>query len=170
MQKRSFQKYRNYNNSNESWQHSQFVKFVASFYILCFLVVTITSCDFERSNNGKFDGNWQLTQLDTLQTSRTADMRGSGIFWCVQHHLLLVRNVYDIEHNIFFRFEKTENTLRLWNPVSDNRAVSDSVVTSSLTLQPYGIQNLDETLIIESFSADNMVLKNEKLRFYFRKF
>ncbi len=139
------------------------------------MVAGLLACDFEVSSNGKLDGNWQLTRLDSLTAGKataktTADMRGSGIFWCVQHRLLEVMNVNDRLHRFFFRFEKTENTLRLWNPVSDDRQISDSVVTNALTLQPYGIQKLDETFLIEAFSSDEMVLRNEKLRFYFRKF
>ncbi len=139
------------------------------------VIVSLLACDFEISSNGKLDGNWQLARLDTLapgtlSTSASVDMRGSGVFWCVQHRLIEIMNVNQRENNVFFRFEKTENTLRLWNPVSDNRTVSDSLVTSPSTLQPFGIQKLDETLLIEEFSSDAMVLRNERLRFHLLKF
>lgn len=135
-----------------------------------FLVIIIMACDFETSNNGKLDGNWQLAQLDTLSTGGSGDMRSSGIYLCVQHHLLEMKSLYDIEKNVFFRFEQTETTLRLYNPVSDNKNISDSVVTSPLTLQPFGLQSLDEMMAIEQLTSDNLTLRNDKFRYHFRKF
>jgi hypothetical protein len=133
-------------------------------------MMIMAACDFETSNNGKLDGNWQLAQLDTLSTGGSADMRASTFYLSVQHHLLEMKILNDHLKNVFFRFEQTETTLRLYNPVSDNKEISDSVVTSPLTLQPFGLQSLDETLAIEQLTSDNLILRNEKFRYHFRKF
>jgi len=138
--------------------------------IILLSVIVLTACELERSNNGKLDGNWKLTELDTLASSTTADMQSSGIFWAVQHHLLEIKNINNIEKNAFFRFEQTDATLRIYNPISDNKAISDSVITSPETLRPFGILHLDETLAIEQLSSSKMTLRNEKYRFHFKKF
>ena len=90
-------------------------------------MIIMAACDFETSNNGKLDGNWQLAQLDTLSTGGSADMRASTFYLSVQHHLLEMKILNDHLKNVFFRFEQTETTLRLYNPVSDNKEISDSV-------------------------------------------
>ena len=140
------------------------------FVLILLAAIAMTACDFETSGNGDLDGFWQLRQLDTLSTHQTADMRQSGIYWCVQHKLLELFDVNSVRSNIFFRFEKTATQLRLYEPICDNRQISDSIITTTETLLPYGIQHLEEKLLIESFSADEMVLKNEKFRFHFRKY
>lgn len=142
-------------------------------YIL-FAMVLMTSCDLDTSDNGDLDGFWQLAQLDSLTTSGDVksiqDMRYSGWYWCVQHKLLEIRDCNDVSHNIFFRFEKTSNTLRLYSPISDNRAISDSIVSNPNTLKPLGIQSLDETMTIEQMTSEKMVLNNRVLRFHLRKY
>lgn len=137
---------------------------------LLLATIALTACDIERSNNGKLDGYWKLTQLDTLVSGSSTDMTESTIYWCVQHHLLELKNLNDIEKNVFFRFEHSDATLRIWNPISDNKAISDSVVTSSETLRPFGILHLDETLAIERLTSSRMTLRNEQFRFHFLKY
>ena len=137
---------------------------------LLLAVIALTACDIEHSANGHLDGYWKLTQMDTLASGQSADMTESSVFWAVQHHLLEIKKLDDIEKNVFFRFEHSDATLRIFNPISDNKAISDSVVTSSLTLQPFGIQHLDETLAVEQLTSGRMVLRNELFRFHFRKY
>jgi len=137
---------------------------------LLLAVIALTACDIEHSANGLLDGYWQLTQMDTLASGQSADMTESTIYWAVQHHLLEMKKLNEIERNVFFRFEHSDATLRIYNPISDNKAISDSVVTSPLTLQPFGIQHLDETLAVEQLTSGRMVLRNELFRFHFRKY
>jgi hypothetical protein len=139
-------------------------------FILFLAVAVLTACDLEHSDNGKLDGNWQLTQLDTLSTGGSADMKESNIFWSVEHHLLECKNLHNIEQNVFFRFEHGEGTLRLYHPISDNKFISDSIVTSPVTLRVFGIQHLDETFLIEKLTSSHMMLRNELYRFHFRKY
>lgn len=137
---------------------------------LLLAIAAFSACDIEHSNNGNLDGYWQLTQLDTIATGGSADMKESAIYWAVQHNLLEIKNVNDLLRNVFFRFEQSEATLRIYNPISDNKVISDSVVTSPVTLQPFGIQHLDETLAIEQLTSSHMTLRNELFRFHFRKY
>ena len=131
--------------------------------------LALTACEFEWSRNGELDGYWQLHQLDTLQGGQ-ADMRNSGIYWGIQMNLLEMRNVNLYNHDILFRFEKSNDKLRIWNPVNDNRDISDSIVNDVNTLNPFGILHLDETFDIETANGEQMVLTNEKFRFHLRKY
>jgi len=135
--------------------------------LVCF---AIAACDFEPSNNGDLDGNWQLHKLDTLATGGRTDMRQSGIYWCVQGRLLEIRGLNVLGPNVLFRFKKEPATLTIYNPVCDNRDVSDSLVTSIETLKPYGVLHLEEVFQIETFNSDDMVLVNDLYRFHLRKY
>ena len=137
---------------------------------LLLAVVALTACDIEHSDNGHLDGYWKLTQMDTLTSGQSADMTESSVFWAVQHHLLEIKKLDDIEKNVFFRFEHSDATLRIYNPISDNKAISDSVVTDPATLRIFGIQHLDETLAVEQLNSSQMVLRNDLYRFHFRKY
>ncbi len=140
---------------------------------LLFLILsalTFAACDFEPSRNGDLDGFWQLHRMDTLATGGSADMRLSGIYWAVQGHLLELTNVKGSAINVLFRFRKEPSSLTIYNPVCDNRALSDSIVTTVEPLLPYGILHLEEVFQIQSFSSEEMVLVNDLYRFSLRKY
>jgi hypothetical protein len=137
----------------------------------------LTACDFETSNNGDLDGYWQLKQVDTLATGGSADMRTSGLFWSVQVNLLETRDNKNANINIYWRFEKTGDRLRIWNPIANNRAISDSIVKDPATCAGYYIQatpmadgNLESVLLINKLNSDDMVLSNNSYRLHFRKY
>lgn len=141
--------------------------------IILFLLLTIvalTACDFEVSDNGDLDGYWQLSQLDTLATNGTTDMRNSGYFWAFQVKLMEITDVQGHQRNILFRFDHTDNLLRIYDPIADKRQISDSIITDVSTLQPYGIEHLDETLTVEKLNSERMILTNQSYRFHFRKY
>lgn len=139
-------------------------------YSLLSVFVMLTACDFEVSNNGDLDGYWQLKQQDTLATGGSTDMRNSGYFWAVQANLLEIRDVQVHQLNILFRFEHKDNKLRLYNPIVDDRIISDSLITTPDILIPYGLQSIDETFSVEELTSDKMVLSNALYRYHFRKY
>lgn len=139
-------------------------------YILLFLFSVLTACDFEISDNGDLDGYWQLKQQDTLATGGTTDMRNSGYYWSIQVNLLEIKDVQVHNPNILFRFEHKGNQLRLYNPIANERIVSDSLIANPATLEPYGLQQLDETFTIEQLNGEKMVLTNALYRYHFRKY
>lgn len=137
------------------------------------LVVMAACSDFHSSDNGKLDGFWQLTQVDTLTSGRSEDVRPKQIFWSVQANLLKMADLHamlDKYHGIFFRFEMEEARLRVYNPVIDMREAGDSIVTSVETLRFYGLSSLDEVFAVLRLEDTKMILQNEQLRLYFRKY
>ncbi len=141
-------------------------------YIL-FACVLMVSCELETSGNKEFDGFWQLRQVDTLETGGTKDMRESNIYWSVQGKLLEVRHVVNEEHEgdgFLFRFQRDGSSLILSSPYRHYRHDPDEPVEDVEILKPYGIFHLEEAFYIETLNDDDMVLNNDVLRLYFRKY
>ncbi len=146
-------------------------------YLILTACIFFAACDFEISNNGDLDGYWQFTQVDTLATGGSADMRSSILFWSVQVNLLEIRNNTSQDSSVLFRFDKSGDILRIWNPVANIRAISDSLVTDSNMLSRYYInchKNKDNTLEtilhIKELNDEQMVLTNEAYQLHFRKY
>lgn len=140
-----------------------------------FLAGTLTGAcsDFNTSGNGDLDGFWQLTQTDTLANGRSEDMRPRMLFWSVQAGLLKMQDLHtqkDAYLGIFFHFELKDDRLRVYDPVVDDRTISDSIVTDVRTVEFYGLNSLDETFRVLQLEETRMTLENESLRMYFRKY
>jgi len=135
----------------------------------CLTVIVLASCDkFHTSDNGKLDGNWQLTQVDTLQSGQSADVRQQLIFWAVQADLLQMRAR---DHfSVFFRFRHNGQTLTLTDPVADAREISDSIIANPSTIAHFGLSGLTETFHILQLTSSKMTLQSDLLRFHFRKY
>ena len=139
--------------------------------IILAAVSMLCACDkFHVSDNGALDGFWQLTSVDTLANGRSADMKEKMIFWAVQTDLLEIRDLTYKKPNILFRFNHDGNTLRIYDPVANNRIISDSIVANPATLYDYGLSHLSETLQVLHLSSSNMTLQSEQLRMFFQKF
>ena len=48
------------------------------------LLMSLTSCEIETSDNGKLDGFWHLERVDTLATGKSVDYTNKLVFWGVQ--------------------------------------------------------------------------------------
>lgn len=134
----------------------------------------IASCDhFHTSENDVLDGFWQLTDVDTLATGHSGDVKHLMIFWAVNANLLEIRDMSDMPDahiHVFFRFKRQGNQLTLSDPVADDRFISDSIITDVNTIRYYGLSHLTETLKILRLDSKKMTLESERLRMYFRKY
>lgn len=130
----------------------------------------MAACTMETSDNGKLDGMWQLTQLDTLSTAGCTDMRQSGIFWSVQRNLLKTAALYESDTGVFFRFQHNGTQLTISEPYIDNRSEGDIKVEDPEVLSKYNIDALEQTFEIEKLTSAKMVLTSERFRFHFRKY
>ncbi len=146
-------------------------------YLLLPACLGLTACEFEMSDNGDLDGYWQFTHVDSLQTGGTADMRYSQLFWSVQLNLLEIRNNLDVFRSVLFRFDKSGDRLRLWNPIANIKNISDSIITDTAAFTPYYIRctlNADNTLetnlLVRKLNSDEMILQNDDYQLYFRKY
>ena len=143
-------------------------------YIIAIACIIFTACDFETSNNGDLDGFWQLSQVDTLSTGNSTDMRHSDIYWSVQVNILEIRIGLD---RIMYRFENSGGKLRIWDPIANDRQITDSIVTDNSLMLKSGVTAtpgtggvLESTFNIETLNSDRMVLRNETYRLHLRKY
>lgn len=141
-------------------------------YLLA-LGMMVVSCELETSGNGKLDGYWQMSQVDTLETGGIADTRESLIYWGVQGNLIQIRysenHVY-LGEGLLFRFDNKKSILTLSSPVIHHLYETDEPVDDVEILKPYGIYHLEEKFSIELLDEDSMVLTNDVLRLHFRRY
>ena len=57
---------------------------------LAVMMLTLSSCEVETSQNGDLDGFWHLEQVDTLATGGTCNFADKRVFWGCQYKLIQV--------------------------------------------------------------------------------
>lgn len=128
------------------------------------------SCDgLEMSQNGKLEGYWHIVEIDTLATGGVRDMSKSTLFLGVQMQLMSFYDSSATIANLFSHFEKGESTLRIYDFYRDDRLAGDHQETNIQATRQYGINNLNETFVIEHLSSKRMVLRSNTLRIKFIK-
>ena len=127
------------------------------------------SCDIESSKNGNLDGFWHLERVDTISTSGSLDLSQEKLFWAFQKDLLQLRGD---EQELYLRFNHHDNYLDLSDPRLRDREKDDPAISSSTMylILPYGINEEEESFQVVTLDNDNMVLRNQNLQLWFRKF
>ena len=136
-------------------------------FLIAALVLTLGSCEFETSNNGNLDGNWQLTEVDTLHTGGIQNMKDLQIFYAIQMRLINVSAFNDpnVGGNYYFHFEHRGDSLIFKTANSEGKTMY-----TTQQLQPFGLNKEAEHFKIISLSSNNMILQSEMLLLKFRKF
>ena len=137
-------------------------------YIFALVIASLSfqSCEFEASDNGDFDGNWQLMQVDTIATGGRNDVKSQQLFYSVQMKMICL-NAYhaNAESNLYFHFEHTADSLKLKPASSDGH-----VMYHVSALRPYGINKELESFKVMLLNSDKMQLRSDSLLLTFRKF
>lgn len=129
------------------------------------------ACEVRTSDNGDFDGFWQLTAIDSLVNGRSVDMHTSGEYWAVQVHLLEVRNTSNKHKSVLFRFNFEGDSLHLRSPYYDESGENGELPEHDVTsLKPYGIDRSAQAYQVLKLSSSDMVLQKEDVRLSFRKY
>lgn len=123
-------------------------------------------CDRYASENGKLDGFWLLSQIDTLGTGGVANVRGQLLTYSFYTDMLQLRGRTEIN----LRFRHTGDSLLLYDPYSGGWGQPDNVLEDVSLLYPYGISRLQEAFRIELLRSHEMVLKSKELRLHFVKY
>lgn len=138
--------------------------------------MALGACEVRTSDNGDFDGLWQLTAIDTIGHGST-DMRNSGEYWAVQVHLLEVRNTHSNHAAVYFRFDITGDSLLLRHPYYDESGENadlttliDSHAKSVGTLRRYGIDSSSQHYRVLTLDGNCMTLQKDNVRLQFRKY
>ena len=137
--------------------------------ILFAFMFCLSACELETSHNGKLDGWWLLTAVDTLQTGGHANVEAQQCTWAFQGRLLELRDVPGQRGDYLFSFTQHGDDLLLSHPYLSARDSGDIAVQTPQPLHPYGIQTLSEQFLIIAINRQRMVLTSASLRLYFRK-
>jgi hypothetical protein len=137
-------------------------------YIFSALLL-FSSCELETSNNGDLDGYWHLERVDTLSTFGSLDLSEEKLFWAFQKDLLQLRGD---KQEFYLRFNHHDDQLDLSDPHLKDREKDDPAISSSTMylILPYGINAEQEYFQVVTLNSDDMVLRNQDLQLWFRKF
>ena len=142
-------------------------------------VLGMIACgDIESSDNGSFDGMWQLTQVDSVGKGISLDVRERQIYWSVQGSMLEMSNHVmengDGSTPLLFRFEFVSDTLHVSNPFLNYRREQDPSPSSPKAAEFYGLNGLEEAFLVRQLSASKMALETCRQRdnivLHFRKY
>lgn len=80
---------------------------------LAVMMLTLSSCEVETSQNGDLDGFWHLEQVDTLATGGTCYFADKRVFWGCQYKLIQVADYdrFEAGRGFYLRFEQTSDSL-----------------------------------------------------------
>ena len=137
--------------------------------MLIVLVFCLSACELETSHNGKLDGWWLLTAVDTLPAGGHANVEAQQCTWAFQGRLLELRDVPGQRGDYLLSFAQNGDDLLLSHPYLSARDSGDIAVQTPQPLHPYGIQALSEQFSITAINRQRMVLTSTSLRLYFRK-
>lgn len=137
--------------------------------ILFAFILCLSACELETSHNGKLDGWWLLTAVDTLQTGGHANVEAQQCTWAFQGRLLELRDVPGQRGDYLLSFAQHDDDLLLSHPYLSARDSGDIAVQTPQPLHPYGIQTLSEQFSITCIDRRRMVLTSVSLRLYFRR-
>ncbi len=142
-------------------------------YLWTVVCMTLVACDVETSDNGRLDGYWHLTGVDTLATSGHRDVSDETIFWAVQFDLIQLKGAdrQGVGREFYARFDRQDGHLTLYDIHEKNRSAGDPVVVadSLVVVHPYGIHEMVETFKTLRLGKHEMVLQSPMLRLTFRK-
>lgn len=130
---------------------------------LLVLLLLLTSCTIEFSDNGKLDGFWQLRAVDTLANRHTLDLKTSGLTWAFQGRLLEMRDTKG-GSDLYFSFKHRGDSLLLSSPYLSDRDKDDIKITDIKTVKPFGVNGLQEGFKIENLSNSKLILRSKTLR------
>ena len=155
------------------------MKISISYIVPVLLLMSLTSCEIETSENGNLDGYWHLEQVDTLATGGVCDYRNQRVFWGIQHKLISVSDfdTFGSWLGYYFRFNQTGDSLILSKPYKnnwhqDNGDFGGDIPLTDIndTVRRCGINNLVEPFYKEKLSGSKMILRTKDLRLNFKKF
>lgn len=140
-----------------------------------FAALLLGACSISTDSNGKLDGFWHLTTIDTLATGGVTDYSQRKVFWGVQAKLISVQDK-DIGHSgYYFRFKHEGDSLIINSPYlngghEDMPGGGDIPINDYFELMPLGINGLEEHFVIEKLTGSHMTLRSKLLRLNFRRF
>lgn len=146
------------------------------------ITMLLVGCEIDTMNNGKFDGYWHITKVDTISNGKSIDISENRAYWCVEGRLLQLRYIgkkgetagVDMT-GYYLRFSKSDKELVLSEPYRngghEDRGPEggDTPLDDITPLQRYGIYQIPEHFDIEELTNSKMTLASNTLKIYFVK-
>jgi hypothetical protein len=132
------------------------------------LLLSLTGCELESSDNGKLDGMWHLETVDTLGRGRL-DCKDMHLYWAFQKDLMQTSNS-ETNELIIYRFSHTGDSLVVWEPRVNQRDLGDTLITDISILSKYGINHSREAFHVDKLSGSQLELSTDTLRLALKKF
>lgn len=140
----------------------------------------MASChlEIEGSGNGNLDGYWHLVTVDTLAVDSlgetfimsTTDLSEQRFFWGVQGAIIVLYSPdYKGGQRYVSHFTHEDNTLLLRGLRYHDRPKGDALLEDVTEVYPFGVLKLVQSYDIEKLTSSAMVLRDDMLRFTFRK-
>lgn len=128
----------------------------------------MSGCELHTSDNGKLDGMWHLTAVDTIR-GRSCDLSKERRFWAFQMNILETRNANNGDR-LIWRFNRHADSLTVSQPKINNRDLSDPAVSDPALTAPYGISGTEGRFRIAVLNDSKMLLEGKTLRLSFKRF
>ena len=146
-------------------------KHLKIFLPLFAVILFMASCGdlLETSHNGKLDGYWKLTNIDTLATGGQTDLHNPSLFMAVQGTIMMLNNI-DNGSGYIFQFNHTNGHLKIFDARVNDRGNGDPLLTSPDGLKPFGFNALEEDFTVEKLTGGKLILNDGTLRLHFIKF
>lgn len=136
--------------------------------ILLFVLPLLTTSCYKAFVNGKLDGMWQLTSIDTLHYDNTIttdyEIKNEQVFYSVQIHLLSLRGGKG--PYILGRFKHEKDSLFLY----DLRLGSGESPCKLQDVKNFGLDCLEPRFGIKKLTHKEMILRSDSLTLNFRKY
>jgi len=144
-------------------------------FVYIFAALLLGSCSISTDSNGKLDGFWHLTTVDTLATGGVTDYSQRRVFWGVQAKLISAQDKGSGQYGYYFRFNHNGDSLIIYSPYAnmgheDLPGGGDIPIEDPSELTPLGINGLEEHFFIEKLTGSHMTLRSPLLRLNFRRF
>ena len=135
------------------------------------ILFVLVSCGdlLEHSQNGKLDGNWKLTIIDTLATGGQKNVSEQSLFMAVQGKIMMLNN-RDNGAEFVFQFNHSDGHLKIFDARLSNRGKGDPLLTDPNALCPFGFNSLEEDFTVEKLTGGKLVINDGTLRLHFIKF
>lgn len=140
-------------------------------FSLITILFALASCGdlLEHSQNGKLDGYWKLTNIDTLATGGQKNVSEQSLFMAVQGKIMMLNN-RDNGAEFIFQFNHSNGHLKIFDARQSNRGKGDPLQTDPEGLRPFGFNNLEEDFTVDEFTSGKLVINDGTLRLHFIKF
>jgi hypothetical protein len=141
------------------------------FFSLITTVLILASCGdlLEHSENGKLDGYWKLTTIDTLATDGQKSVSEQSLFMAVQGKIMMLNDRNNGDEYVF-QFNHADGHLKIFDARQSNRGKGDPLLTDPEGLRPFGFNNLEEDFTVEKLSSGKLIVNDGTLRLHFVKF